>query len=457
MSQLSREKERSEINPPSWGLHALGLLSLVSYGILAWKGRETGESLDLNIFYLLLTIPWLSLLFLFFKKGLKVSLRSIIFWAVLFRLAGILALPTYEDDYFRFLWDGYRFAESGDPYTGTPFDFFGDPDVPEKLNEVLGQINHPDYPTLYGPPLEVVFLMSWYLWPAKLWGLKILFVLAEAMMLFALFKITSRKQFLFAAWCPLMVFETSFQAHPDIIGVAFLTFALVSMTQGKSYRSALFLGWAIASKIFAILAVPFALKWKNWPLQSAILAGVMSLLYLPFLLQGSNAGWTSTSAMAGDWEFNAAGYSLLRSALPSQFARLAALTLFALCYGTLVIWFWWKQYRKDPVPAPLDVVYACFFLFSPVINPWYLLWMVPFVVIRPKCWSITALAVVSLSYMTGLNLQRDDLENFSIPLAVKGIEFGSIMLALLWDIKNSHIQKKHFKKRNTTADPHSHM
>ena len=74
-----------------------------------------------------------------------------------------------------------------------------------------------------------------------------------------------------------------------------------------------------------------------------------------------------------------------------------------------------------------------FFLLAPVVNPWYLLWLLPFVALRPTAAGVTALAVVSLSYACGLNLGIDSLGAYGHPGWVRPVEIGAVAAALLWD------------------------
>ena len=96
-------------------LHLAGLLSLICY---AWLARESKdlEEVPLSLFYPLLAIPWVFALTLWRFSDSNTRYRHVILWAILFRLAGCWAEPIYEDDHFRFLWDGYQFSQTGDPY-----------------------------------------------------------------------------------------------------------------------------------------------------------------------------------------------------------------------------------------------------------------------------------------------------------------------------------------------------
>jgi len=81
-----------------------------------------------------------------------------------------------------------------------------------------------------------------------------------------------------------------------------------------------------------------------------------------------------------------------------------------------------------------DWIFGAFLLVSPVINPWYLLWLLPFAVIVPSVWAWTASVAVLLAYVTGLNLNDSELQTYQQPAWVRPLEFGLILAALAWDL-----------------------
>src|SRR5688572_6902551 len=118
----------------------LGSTHLAStFGPLSIGGRELGASaLILAVF---LTLAWLghsppvngiafaACLFaawvgyaLFFSH--QTSTNTVLWLgitaAIAARVAGLLTPPIYEDDWARYLWDGYRFLQDGTPYGEPP-------------------------------------------------------------------------------------------------------------------------------------------------------------------------------------------------------------------------------------------------------------------------------------------------------------------------------------------------
>jgi len=75
-----------------------------------------------------------------------------------------------------------------------------------------------------------------------------------------------------------------------------------------------------------------------------------------------------------------------------------------------------------------------FLVLSPVLNPWYVIWLVPFAAIAPTWRALTLIAIVPLSYATGLNLGDPSLATYAQPAWVRSTEFGMLVLAFVTDL-----------------------
>jgi hypothetical protein len=356
-----------------------------------------------------------------------------------------------EDDYFRFLWDGRQFALTGDPYGSAPAAHFADENTPERFREILDQINYPHVPSIYGPICQIGFALSYWIAPGQLWPWKLIVIVADLAALAMVQRLATGRArlhpqqhlsssanvsipLLIFGWCPLTIVETSFNAHPDILGIALILAAVVLWQRKSLLGCAIVCALAVAAKIFALLLVPFLLgrRARAWGLFAVALAAYNA----PFWLQGSLADWTGLRAFAADWEFNSSLYALAKMFMSSLPAKLTCGLLFALFWSTLLV-RWLRKDRDvhDKSVPPAAALFGVFLLLSATVNPWYLLWLLPFVALRPTATGLTALAIVSLSYVTGLNLGDTALANFEHPLWVRLIEYGAVALvgvAELW-------------------------
>jgi hypothetical protein len=107
-----------------------------------------------------------------------------------------------------------------------------------------------------------------------------------------------------------------------------------------------------------------------------------------------------------------------------------------ICASAAVVAMFVIQYqaRASDACPPWHRVFGVLLLFSPVINPWYLLWLLPFAVYSRDLWPWAASAAVCLSYITGLNTGREDIAAFAIAPWAQTLEWLLIAVALCVDI-----------------------
>ncbi len=407
---------------------AAGLGCALGYGALAWAARQPGEP---SLVLFLAIAGWTSLL----TFGLYAAwgrwgdgpfpVGRLLVWAVVFRACGLVGGPFFEDDFYRYLWDGYRFAQDGTPYGVAPEAFFTDPGVPARFQDVLDQVNYPELPTIYGPVTQLVFLLAYGLSPGSVAALQGVLVVVDLLAIGLLLRMAPARGVLLYAWCPLVVKEIAFTAHPDGVAVCLLLAGVVLARDGRLRGAAACLALGAGAKVLALLMVPLVLA-RGRPAHWGIFAGVLALLYLPFVWQGGT-DLPTLAVFAREWQFNAAVYGLLTPWMPGGGARLAC----GLAVAGGWIWYYLRYRRAATGAVPRgDWVYGGFLALSPVVNPWYLLWLLPFAAIRPSAWAWTASVAVLLAYVTGLNLNDLTLHPFDHPVWVRPVEYGLIAAAI---------------------------
>jgi hypothetical protein len=347
-----------------------------------------------------------------------------------------------EDDFYRFLWDGRMFAISGTPYGKAPADYFHEPGLGERFEWILNGINHPDLPTVYGPVCQLAFLAAYLIAPGRLWPLKLMLIAADLTAIALLRRAMRPAGMVLWLWCPLLIHEIAFSAHPDVLGIAALAGALVctpfrsregaatESTAGAGPRRAWAIGlWmaiATSARPFAVLLLPFVIG-RNWQKTLAAFAGASLLLHIPLLV--APGGLAGLTAFAGQWEFNSSGFALLQAVFGTQAAKALGMLVFVGLYSLLMVR--WRRGRTAPraMVPPGDFIFGALLLVSPVVNPWYVLWLLPFVALRPAAWSVTLLGMVSLSYLTGGNLGSQVVHGFDHPPWVRPVEYGAVLVA----------------------------
>ncbi len=360
---------------------------------------------------------WGIVIGLWFKyrgRDQNLSKMWILVLAVLMRLPSFYASPIYEDDYFRFLWDGWNSLTTGNPYNGPPVDYFDEPGYSESLQSVLYNVNYPEVPTIYAPICQAFFFLAALIEPLKLWSLRLVILLIELSVLFIFSRSANPRQLLLFAWCPLLIFESLFQLHPDFLAASFLFLAYHMRQRGSPLFTGIFCGLALGIKITVLPALAFLL----WPLRKqALLAFTLTCvaMYTPFLLQSSSTDLDGLRVFATHWVYNASLYTLGASHFPPSTVKLWMLGIFTLSF--FAFWITWQNRGalQDEIALYIVKVYGVLFLVSPVVNSWYILIILPFICISPKAWSLGAIVIIGLSYVRGQTLPNSLLEDFQQP------------------------------------------
>ncbi len=412
---------------PRWLLPFL--LALGGYLFLAFFSLQRGR-LPLGIWWSVQATGWIACAWcLRTARAGWPSMSAILVTALLFRICGLWATPTLEDDYHRYLWDGWRTLQDGSPYDHAPQDFFARPETrPPGIETALNELNHPGLTTIYAPVTQLLFAAAAAIAPGSLVTLKALLLVIDAALILLLSICGGRAAAWFYGWCPLVVTENAFHAHPEGWALLWLIAAWLCARRRRYFVAGLLAGVAVAAKLFALLAVPF-LVWRRPLVVVPALLAALTFIYGPLLASGSSAEWAGLQAMAGSFKFNSLGYALLARCFGPEAARL----LWAILFGLLAAFFFaqWARQKRSLAQAPVAEVFLVFFLLAPVLNPWYAVWLVPFAVAARTPAAVALLVAVPLSYATGLNLGDPTLANYAQPAWIRPVEFGIVMLAAL--------------------------
>jgi len=410
-------------------LVSLGLLSVLTYTALTVYSNQS-SAIDITTYLGLFAMAfalygWIA--YQLIHHSSHPSIKIIIGFSIVFHIIGIIAAPQFEDDFFRYLWDGYIFFESGNPYQYAPSAYFTDTSIPDIYQNLLNQINYPDIKTIYAPLLQYSFWLSHGLFPADILGLKIIYSLCNLAIIFMLIKLTKARNILLYAWNPLIIKEVAFTAHPDILGIVFLI-AVIYFFTTQPKTAAIFLGLSVCCKPFAwIIAIYILFRFKLT--QFIVFFLTIALMYSPFIMAGNESA--GLFSFGNHWEFNAAIYSLFTYAIPNHYAKILCGMLFI---GVMVAYF--MQFRKTTVANIRgDLLIGSLLLLSPVINPWYLLWVLPFAAMLNYITPWVISFALLFSYFSGINLYSEHLQAYQLAIWVKPMEFTLLVCAMAYDIR----------------------
>lgn len=388
----------------------------------------------------------------YYRVGERFSYVGIIVWGLLLRGVTLWAMPLLEDDHFRYLWDGWQSHHVGNPYRYAPAEFFGDETLPILWQEVLNHINNPDLKTIYGPVLQGLFLLAFHISAAELWPFKcLLLILDIGLMVFLARGRVNKSALLAYAIHPLLLQEALASAHPDSLPGALLVLVVWLHQRGRVLACGLLLAVACATKISALVALPllclspfsratntrsFQFTQQEWLwagcLLTAFLLGMLCF-YWPFFISGESE-WDSLLVFGSEWRFNPLLFRLLDWVLPGEWVRVCcAIVLLGCC-----VWLGFCYRQQQQKRLPLMLLLLLLLLLSPVVNPWYWLWLLPLAIYFQRWPVILWAAITPLSYLNSSVLSEagmwgDSLsvQLFVVPWPITFIEL-LLMFWVLW-------------------------
>ena len=279
--------------------------------------------------------------------------------------------PRADDDIHRYLWDGRVQRLGYNPYVVVP----NDPALAGLHTPETRTLNN-SYLTSPYPAGAQLFFRAVTAIHESIFALKVAFVVCDLAIVLVLLDILNSSQqgahwILAYAWNPLLAIEVAGSGHIDIVGVLLLLISVAAL--GRRWRTvaALAFGLAVAVKLLPIVLLP--LYWKRVRMRDAALAAVVvGLLYVPFLNHG-RIPIGSLGTYVQSFRFNDPVFATLeQAAAPQLVAGVAALVGFLVA-----IWMRRKApaWSADAFAWPMAASLLC----APVVYPWYLLWLLPFV------------------------------------------------------------------------------
>jgi len=355
---------------PAWRVYALGAALFVALTICSRHFDDRGGP----YFMASLTVAGIAYLLAvreFFVQ--KISRRVVVTALVLAAVWHVEFLrlsPGADDDIHRYVWDGRLQRLGYNPYLVIP----SDPAVQQLHTPETHNLNNPDLPSPY-PPGAQMFFRAVTAIQESTFALKVAFVVCEIAIVFVLLDVLRRNQrsahlVLAFAWNPLLAIEVAGSGHIDIVGALLLVVSFAALVRHWRRFAALTFGLAIAVKFLPLVLLP--LYWKRVRIRDvALAAAVVTLLYLPFLNHG-HIPTGSLGTYVQSFRFNGPVFAALDQVAPPQLivglAVLAGLVTAAWLRNTAHEW------TPDTFAWPMAVSLVC----APAVFPWYLLWLLPF-------------------------------------------------------------------------------
>jgi len=314
---------------------------------------------------------------------------AILFLSLLFHLTLLPSRLIFEDDIYRYIWDGKMLINAVNPFQYPP-----DANALQSLRDahIWPLINYKHVPTIYPPFAQALFALAYRLFPESVVGMKFLIITVNFILILFLCRLLramgiSRNRVLIYAWNPLVLKEIANSGHMDPLPACLLLGSILMLLYKRRFAAILLYGLSFLSKFYPALLLP--LYWKRTGWRGIFLFSFLILIfYLPFL--GNTDGtlvFKGLAAFAGRWLFNPGLYSLTWGLASSFTAHpaLAAKILHGLVLLGVIGYTYWKD---DKSPARLlwsaFVIFGALILLSPVVNVWYLICLIPFLCFFPS-------------------------------------------------------------------------
>jgi alpha-1,6-mannosyltransferase len=300
----------------------------------------------------------------------RVVVIGLVFAAV-WHVPFLLMPPGSDDDIHRYVWDGRVQRLGYNPYIVVP----GDPAFDALHTPETRTLNNPDVPSPYPAGAQLFFRAVTAIHESA-FAFKVAFAVCELaivpLLLAELRRLGQGEHWVLAyAWNPLLVACVAQSGHIDILGVLLLLLSVAALQRRWRTFGAIAFGLAVAVKFLPIVLTP--LYWRRVRVRDGLLAAlIVGLLYIPFL-RGGSVPTGSIGVFVERFRFNDPVFAEIeRIASPQVVAGLAIL---AGLVTTAVLRRRRDEYSSHAFAWPMTATLLC----APVVYPWYLLWLLPFV------------------------------------------------------------------------------
>lgn len=380
-------------------------------------------------------------------ESAKLRWKDYLFIAFGLRLILLFAMPGLSDDLFRFIWDGRLLSQGINPFEHLPGYYLESGNEVSGLSaELYGNLNSPEYYTIYPPVAQGIFALATLLFPKSIYGsmvvMKVFLIACEFFTIWLLPRILELLKMpahhsLVYALNPLMIIEVSGNLHFEGAMVCFFLASLYLILVAQDKYGALSMTLSIASKLLTLMFLPFYIRRMGWNrvIPFYIIVGVTSLIFFLPLFSGvfiSHFG-ESLDLYFRKFEFNASVYYVARW-IGFQFsgynliANIGPALALISATGILSFAFFhpgdnWKSTLKYMLFG-----FCLYLAMTTTVHPWYL--SLPIILCCftnyrfPVLWSgLITLTYINYSY-----------ETYFENLWVVAFEYGLVALFVLWEV-----------------------
>jgi len=356
-------------------------------------------------------------------------LLTAILFAVAFRIPPAVAPVDAMSDMVRYIWDGRVQRYGFSPYDVIP----SDPRVAHTHSDETRQMPSLRSKTPYQPAAQLFFRLVVSISESPT-VMKVALVVCDLVTIGVLWRWLVALQLspwltLVYAWNPLVILEVAHSGHIDALGALWICTSAYFLTRKRTLLATLTLVLAIATKLLPIVLLPVYWRRIRW-VDAAIAVCAAAALYLPFA-DGLRPPLGALPGVVANVRFNGPVFRALAWSASPEFAAAVAV----VAGLAVAVWAGTRLGPGDPATWawPMAVSLLC----APVIYPWYLLYLTPFLWSRLNIplltWTIASLPL----YIVWERAKHG--QRWTVPWWLSALEFGLFALAalLVWRRRKS--------------------
>lgn len=317
--------------------------------------------------------------------------RIKMFWSatILFRVIALF-FPA-GDDIHRYLWEGRIQWQGINPYLLAP----DSPSLTHLLDASWSLINHAEWPAIYPPGAELILKLLTVLRPSQI-AIKLACLFADLCVVYLLLRVNTGqaryRDTAWYAWNPLVIYSFAGAGHFDSWMLAPLLLSIYALHRGNPLgRKPTHWGWASVATFSLGVAISIKLVPLIFIPVIALALGsrfvVLPLALLPLGMSSLAFGFPKTPIFDSFRAFNYVSRfndfvwwiseRFLWNNPTQKNGWYNLIGVGVISAVSLLAWFRWRDWRR----ALLWAMGTCL-VFSTVVHPWYVTWILPFAVMR---------------------------------------------------------------------------
>jgi hypothetical protein len=326
-------------------------------------------------------------------------------------------VPPLTTDTYRYAWDARVQADGINPYRYAP----SSAALGHLRDDVIWPgVNRKDWETLYPPGAQASFLGARLLFGNGLRATTWLFLLAEAAAIGLLVLVLRRlrappERVALAAWHPLAVSEIAANGHVDALAVLSGAALLAAFATRRRGLAGLAVGAGALVKLGPVLLLPALARGGG---RRFVVGGAATVAAGYAVYASAGTGLAGSLSRYLDEDLGSLAWYILAPALGREGAR----TLLTMVLLAVVVAVALRAHDTvDQVARTCLLVLGGVLLTTAFLQPWYALWLLPFIVVTPAPAWLWLTGALPLLYVFGL-------EGGPLPWWVRAAIYGPFAL-----------------------------